>query len=186
MPGAGSSSRSSSSSGHSGWPAHSTIPGQRRRGLRRAHPLAHLGAFHCSPSRPVSASHASDFGSGATPISWNGEPGWPRKWVEIEPQDAEEGDPTVGVTLELVVPVIAAGEPAVNDTHDTGAPGARFDDPLRGDGRVIRSHVVPAVGHEPVGWLPGRDGGERLHAGSKVADDGAAFTLFDCGRNEPG
>src|SRR5829696_6828242 len=81
--------------------------------------LAHLGAFQPELAgqrlpriglRLWGDAHQLERGAGlATEV------------FEIEAQDAEERDPPVGVTLELVVPVISAGEPAVDDTDDTGS-----------------------------------------------------------------
>src|SRR5215212_5680707 len=68
MPGAGASSRSSSS-GCSGRPTRSTVP------LSVGAPADVLTRRPCSapvsPSAPVRAAQASAAGSGATPISWN-------------------------------------------------------------------------------------------------------------------
>ena len=107
------------SSGHSGWPAHSTDSGERRRvwdvltRLPTSAPSARVG--WSAPPRPRlrlrGDAHQLKRGAGLA-----------AEVFEIEPQDAEERDPAVGVTLELVVPVIAAGEPAVNHAHDTGPP----------------------------------------------------------------
>src|SRR4051794_41164320 len=68
--------------------------------------------------------------------------------LEIEPQDAEEGQPAVRVSLELLVPGVAAAEPAVHHAHHALSAVARLDAPLRSHRRIIGAHVVPALGHE--------------------------------------
>src|SRR5829696_4580958 len=79
---------------------------ERWRALCSTHSLAYLGAFQpelagqrlpCLGLRLWGDAHQLERGAGlATEV------------FEIEPQDAEERDPPVSVTLELVVPVISA------------------------------------------------------------------------------
>src|SRR5207249_1218279 len=87
-------------------------------------------------------------------------------------------------SLELVVPIVAAGEEALNHADDADAAGARLDDPLRRERRGARAQVLALRG-EPVRRLPGHNRCGGVHAGAKVGGDGAALALFDFGWDEP-
>ena len=84
---------------------------------------------------------------------------------EIEPQDPEEGDPAEGVAFHLVVPIVSAREPAMDDADDTGAAGAGFDRPFGGN--AARSFL--GLDHEAVRRRPCGDLADQsmLSSGAK-------------------
>src|SRR5262245_34292882 len=108
---------------------------------------------------------------------------------EVEPQDAEERHPALGVALELLIPVILAGEPAVHHADDAGAAGAGLDDPLRRhrSGSVCGSAAcVCGFGDEAAGRVPELDPGDGLHARAEVRGGVAIDALLDRAGDEPG
>src|SRR5262245_23752997 len=69
---------------------------------------------------------------------------------QVELQDSEESQPSIRVTLELVVPIIRAGKPPMNDSHDAGPTSTCFNRPL---GRN-RPWLFFRLGDETPGWIP--------------------------------
>src|SRR5262245_25764625 len=80
----------------------------------------------------------------------------------VKLQDAEEGQPSIGVALELVVPIIRAGEPPVNNSHDARATTTCFNGPLRRN----RSRLLFRLGDETPGWIPCLDSPHGFHSGT--------------------
>jgi hypothetical protein len=80
--------------------------------------------------------------------------------LEDKPQNIEEGAPAVFVTLELVVPVIGARKPAMDDADDACASGAGFNGPLGGDG----TGAFLSLDDEASRRLPCPDDADRVHA----------------------
>src|SRR5262249_115923 len=101
---------------------------------------------------------------------------------QIELQDAEEGNPALAVSLELSIPIILAGEPAMNHAHDAGSTRASLDDPFRRD----RSRCFHGLDPVAAWRVPGLAGADRLHSRTKVGGGGAAHALFDGAGNKPG
>src|SRR5262245_51172345 len=69
---------------------------------------------------------------------------------QVELQDTEESQPSIGVALELVVPIIGAREPPVNDPHDAGSTSTCFNGPLRRN----RPRLLFRFGDETLQWIP--------------------------------
>ena len=109
----------------------------RPRRRRRARPVPEL--TRCPTAAPVTAEQAGQrlprlvLGFGSEPRQLQERARLAFEMSQIEPQDAEEGLPAVGVALELVVPVILVGEPAMNHAHDAHPAAASLDDPFRRD-----------------------------------------------------
>src|SRR5262245_196503 len=103
---------------------------------------------------------------------------------QVETQDLEERDPAVAVAFELVVPVVAAGKPAVHDTHRARAAGFDLNRPFGRD----RAGPPFALCSETLGRLPCGDLGNRVHAVARpeARHSGAANALIQLGRYEPG
>src|SRR5262245_40954011 len=103
---------------------------------------------------------------------------------QVETQDLEEHDPTVAVAFELAIPVVAAGEPAVHDTHRARAAGFGLHRPFGRD----RAGAPFALCSEALGRLPCRDLRNRVHAVPRpeARHSGAADALLQLGRYEPG
>src|SRR5262245_49072806 len=106
---------------------------------------------------------------------------------EVQPKDAEKTRPAEFGALELVVPVIGAGEEAMYHANDTDTPSACFDAPLGGHRRHVR-RPARGFGREPPGRVPTGHGRRRFHSWAEVAfdSDGLAVLFHDLGRHEPG
>src|SRR5262249_52278370 len=100
---------------------------------------------------------------------------------QIQAQDAEEGNPAVAVSLELSIPIIGAGEPAVHHAYHAGSAGTSLDGPFRGD----LSRFFFGLNGKTLGWIPCPDGCNRLHARTEVGYGGTANALLDGAGNEP-
>src|SRR5262249_54588355 len=72
------------------------------------------------------------------------------KMHQIKFQDPEESQPSIGVAFEFVVPLICAGEPPVNDSHDAGPTSKCFNGPLAGNS----PRPFLRLGDETFGWIP--------------------------------
>src|SRR5215510_13156127 len=101
---------------------------------------------------------------------------------QIEPQIAKERFPALRVTLELVVPVVRAREPAMDHTHDASSACASLDDPF-GRNRSRFFHGLDQVAARRVPELDLRDG---VHARTEAGGGGAVYSLLDRARDEPG
>ena len=107
----------------------------------------------------------------------------PGKVREIETEQAEEGDPSMGVALELIIPIIGTREPPMDHANGAKPAGFRLDCPFRRD----RSRPTRTFRDKPPGRSPDRDGGDRIHAsiGSEMRNGGSSGTAFELARHEP-
>src|SRR5262245_9141759 len=101
---------------------------------------------------------------------------------EIDPQVAEKRPPALGVTLELIIPIVGAGEPTVNYADNAGSTGASFDDPFRPNWPGF-FHSLDRV---QVWRVPGPYRANRVHARAKAGGGNTVYTLFDLGWYKPG
>src|SRR5207253_6142109 len=105
---------------------------------------------------------------------------------KIDPQSAEEAGPAGFGALKLVVPVVGAGEEAIDHTDEAHTTRARFDAPLGCDGR--RATPALALRGKHPRRIPGRHGGTGLHARAEVHlhRDRFPVLFFEHRRHEPG
>src|SRR5262249_34980877 len=106
---------------------------------------------------------------------------------EIDPQGAQETRHSVFGGFQLVVPIVRAGEKALDNAGDADASPARLNAPLV---RHRRHAGYPAIGlGSPLSRrFPGRHGGTGLHARAEVHlhRDRLPVALLELGRHEPG
>src|SRR5262245_20169088 len=85
------------------------------------------------------------------------------------------------MSLELRIPVVRAGEPAMHHTHHAGSAGPSLDGPFRSD--LARSFF--RLGRKTMGRIPVLDRGDRFHARTEVTHGGAANALVAGAGDEP-
>ena len=93
---------------------------------------------------------------------------------EKQLEHPEERRPPRFDALELIVPIVGAGEQTVDDADDTRTAGTRFDDPFGGERRRARTETLTLSG-KPTGRIPCRRLGSRLHAGAEIRDHRAVI-----------
>src|SRR5262245_36935608 len=149
------------------------------RGITGFHSLPDSGGGNCQRAHERSPSFGLGFRSKPSELKC-------RAWLasemrEIELEVSEERLPAFGVSLELIVPIIRAGEPTMHHTNDASTARARLDDPFRRNrsGFFHRFHMVTPWG------VPEFDLSHGLHAWTKVGESGAIIALFDRAWNKP-
>src|SRR5271165_547892 len=104
---------------------------------------------------------------------------------EINSQDAQETSQSAFGAFQLVVPIVRAGEKALDNADDADASPARFNAPLVRDRRRAGE---PGLRGEHPGRIPGRYLRANLHtrAETQLHRDGLPVTLLELSRHEPG
>src|SRR5262245_40493659 len=100
---------------------------------------------------------------------------------EVVLEDAEERWPPLLDTLVLMVPVVGACEPAMDDAHAADSAGFRLDRPLGCHRGRARAHVVFVLRGETAWRIPLQDLPFRFHAGPEVHDQRSLRALFELG-----
>src|SRR5262249_43940205 len=105
---------------------------------------------------------------------------------EIDPQDAEDAGPAGFGAVQLLVPVVRAGEEAVHYSNDADAARPRFDGKLGCERRRARDPTVGLPGEQP-GRIPGRHhgAGTQARAEGQGRRDALPVALLDLSRTEP-
>ena len=89
--------------------------------------------------------------------------------------------------FQLVVPIVRAGEKAMDNADDADASSARFNAPLVRDGRRARDPAI-GLGSPLLRRFPGRHGRSGLHARAEVQlhRDRLPVALLELNRHKPG
>src|SRR5262249_35448189 len=104
---------------------------------------------------------------------------------EIALEDAEVSRPSLLDVLELMVPVVRAREPAMDDAHAARSAGLRLARTFGRQRGCARAHAVLVLGRETARRIPLLDLRLRLHAGPEVHDQGSLFAFLEPGGDEP-
>ena len=184
MPGPGLSSRSRASYGF--WVTYSTTPPSAGTPAGAVQRCPTLKPF--TPNAAVSASQASASVPAAGAIDLHDRGALAAEVREIDPQGARRNlaNPD-SRALQLVVPIVGAGEKAMDNADDADASSARFDAPLGRDGRRARPQPSPCAtnirgGSQAVTAERGSMPGPKFN----FIATGFPSLLLELSRHEPG
>src|SRR5262245_16300122 len=103
------------------------------------------------------------------------------KMRQIKFQDAEECQPTISMALKLIIPIVRTGKPAMDDSHHACSAAARLYGPFGCDATRFLFCLCDKTPRR----IPFSDGGDGLHARTKVVCSSAADAFLARTWHEP-